>query len=165
MALGSLAKVHLRSGRLNEARVLLDESLRIFRELGDCGGEAWALDALGDLHYAQECFVEACKYYQRAVPVFQEIYGRVGEADARLGLGKANAALGLVDEAMECFVDSLRVFQESGLPPKEARTLWSMGMLFAREGDQAGAKAVWQRAFAIFHELDLPEADQVRALL
>ncbi|MGH8902551.1 MAG: AfsR/SARP family transcriptional regulator [Egibacteraceae bacterium] len=165
LALGSLGKVHLRSGLLDDARACLEECLLIYRELGNRGGEAWALDGLGDLYRAEGHFEDARECYRRAVPVFQETGGRIGEADARLGLGRVNAALGLVDDAMECFVQGLHVFQESGLPLKEARTLQSIGMLLASGGDHAGAKVVWQQAYTIFRRLELPEADEVDALL
>ena len=72
---------------LAEARVLLEESLAIARDLGDFSGVAWALHCLGRVAYFENEPAVACSLGEQSLAVAQELGDasliRVGASPAR----------------------------------------------------------------------------------
>jgi len=98
---------------LPRAKLLLEEAIPLFRELGDQGGVARTLWGLGNVAYFG-------KDYPAAVPPLEEAQSIFRELDDRFMLGWSTHTLGLVavktddvEEAQQYFLDALRLFIEA----------------------------------------------------
>jgi len=98
---------------LPRAKLLLEEAIPLFRELGDQGGVARTLWGLGNVAYFG-------KDYPAAVPPLEEAQSIFRELDDRFMLGWSTHTLGLVavktddiDAAQQYFLEALRLFIEA----------------------------------------------------
>jgi tetratricopeptide (TPR) repeat protein len=73
--------------------------------------------------------------------------------------------LGQYREATECFQQAIDLFRNLGDRYHEAETLSNLGDAYRTADDPVGARDAWQRALAIFDDLNHRDVDQVRAKL
>jgi len=123
--LSNLGVIHGRLGRYRQAADYHQQALTLFREIGDRGGEAAALNGLGETLLADGRTGHARAQHSAALTIAEQIGDRYEQASAHNGLANAHHA----------------------------------------SGDTDRARHHWQQALALFAELDVPEADQVRAHL
>ena len=71
-------------------------------------------------------------------------------------LGDALTRVGQVDEAATHLETALAVVEDSGDKDAQARTLWAIGRVWERRGDDRRALALSKRALRLFQELDDP---------
>jgi tetratricopeptide (TPR) repeat protein len=72
--------------------------LRLFREIGDREGEAWALAWLGAVDRLLGRYQHAVAYLQQALALFQEIGGTDGESRILVWLGEVYLGLGRYEQ-------------------------------------------------------------------
>lgn len=118
-------------GDTNTANVYLQESLRLFRELGDTLGEAWVLNHLGQVLNSVGQKNQAMKFFERSLNLFREQNAQWHSAWVLVNLGDVNVYDGDRDLAQQFL--------------SEARDL------FKRLGDQRGAAAAIDRLGVLAH--------------
>jgi tetratricopeptide (TPR) repeat protein len=98
-----------RTGDYPAAAQALEQALGIFRDLGDRGGEAEALNesgtlcrVSGDLAQAEECHRQALNL-ARAIASWDEAYALAGLGRCALAAGHATQAAALLQQALEIF--------------------------------------------------------------
>ncbi len=79
------------------ARTLQEESLALFREVGDKGGLAYSLFNLGQVAYAQDEYATAHDLHRESLALFREL----GQQQGIAGSLEAFAALASVQEQTE----------------------------------------------------------------
>ena len=163
--LNGLGEVEIRSGRYGPARTHLQQSLTLHHQLGNHTGEAWALDSLGTLHTNLGQPAQATAYHQRALTTFRETGDRDGEAWALNGLGEAAHTAGRAADAITYHIAAQTTAADTGALDQQARALTGLGHAHHTLGNPALAREHYQRALALYLDLDLPEADQIRAHL
>jgi len=159
-----LGVVALAQDHYEQASDQLGQALALCRETGYRAHEAGALTRIGDLRLRQGHLPEAARHLQEALSLYREIGDRAGEADALNSLGAALRTAGQPVEARTQHGAALRLATQIGDRHQQARAQEGLGHTYAAS-DAALAGEYWQKALAIYTDLGVPEADQVRARL
>jgi tetratricopeptide (TPR) repeat protein len=163
--LSGLGYSEVRSGQYGPAGDHLREVLTRYRQLGHRDGEASALDSLGLLHTRLGRPGRAAEFHEQALAIARETGSRDGEAWALNGLGEAARADGRADDAVAQHTAALAVAADIGSGEQQARAHTGLGHAHQALGDPALARSHDEQAMALYVELDLPEADELRARL
>jgi tetratricopeptide (TPR) repeat protein len=135
------------------ARALCEESLAIFRELGDKGGVAWSLSYLGYVPPDRENHGATQALFEESLSIFREIGDKLGIADSRFNLGHMAAEQGEYEAGQVLVEESLAIFREIGYKHGIALSLRWLGRAAQREGGHEAARALFEESVAIFREL------------
>jgi DNA-binding SARP family transcriptional activator/Tfp pilus assembly protein PilF len=164
-ALNNLGIVEERQGHYEEAASYHSQALELFRETGYRASEAHALNYLGRIDQRQGRHRQAVERQLEALALFGETGDRAGEAMALNGLGEAYLSTGQADDAHAWYTAALGLAGQVGNKHEQARAHNGLGQVHSTRGDVGPAREHWQKALTIYTELDLREADQVRAQL
>jgi predicted ATPase/DNA-binding CsgD family transcriptional regulator len=150
-AAGTLA---LRQGDYALAQDVLEQSLILWRALGDTQGEMHALNSLGLVAIFQNDFVRAQRHFE------QSLAGRSALGD-RQGMAQALCNLGLMLWYGQEFKRAEQVYQEClvlarDLPDKHplAAVLRNQGQAAHHNGDTRGAHRLLSESFLLMREID-----------
>ena len=146
---------------LDEAR----SALRLFQDVGHQGGRASALNGIGWYHLLLGHPQETLPACRQARSLYQQVGDRTGQAIAQDILGGAHHHLGHHAVAIACYQDALSLFRDLGDRCFEGAILAQLGDTQHATGNLHAARRAWHQALAIFAELQLPDADKVRAKL
>jgi predicted ATPase len=111
-------------GDLGRARVLIDESERVFAMLEETRGLAAALVRRAYLELDEGALDEACDALRRAIELRRSVNDRRGVGIALAGLGFIEAVAGDVDRAESDLGDARDLFRRAGDRWGLASTLW-----------------------------------------
>jgi tetratricopeptide (TPR) repeat protein len=164
-ALAALCHAELSQGQLAPALDHCERSLALYRELADRGGEATALAGLGTIHILLGHLGQGAAYQREALTLFREIGDQARQAEVLNSLGEAALAAGHLTEAVTRHTDALTLTAGGGDGEQQARA--HLGLARANEclGNPAGARAHYEHALALYTDLGMPEADDVRTQL
>ncbi|MFM6446580.1 MAG: tetratricopeptide repeat protein, partial [Microcystis panniformis] len=93
-SLTSLGNVYYSLGEYQKAIEFYQQSLAIFREIGDRGGEAKSYGNLGNAYGSLGEYQKAIEFNQQSLAIEREIGDRGGEAKSYMGLGNVYYSLG-----------------------------------------------------------------------
>jgi tetratricopeptide (TPR) repeat protein len=146
------------------ARSLHEETLSIFRDLGDGTGIAWALNHQADAAREQGDVGAARALYEKSLAAFQALGDRWGIAGTLGDLGNLARDHSDYSGARAFYEESLRIFQELEHKRGIARLLDCFAGCAAAEGKPERALHLAGAAAALREKLGapLPRADQVR---
>ena len=138
-ALETAANLISWSGDLVEARALAEDSLALYRELGDVSGEAHCLDSLGAIMCLLDDYGIGRPQVLESLRLYRMLGDQAGIATALLDLG------GLADNkdaerACAYLHESLTIFRQCGDVIGTAYALSDLGMLSLRQGEFAQAQ-------------------------
>ena len=102
------------TGEYPAAARVLEQALGIYRDLGDRGGEATALNERGTLHRVSGDLAEAEGCHQRALDLAGAIASSWDEAHALAGLGRCALAAGHATQAEILLRQALKIFHRIG---------------------------------------------------
>ena len=143
--LAYLARTLFLSGKNQEkAQMLAEESLALFREIGNQRLAAHVLNTLGRMALLRGDLEEARKLCEESVELFDEVCYRVGVAEALISLGQVRAAQGNDEVARDCYEKSWSLLLKT-LDAKElcAACLEVWGELVVRQGKLEQAVQMW----------------------
>ena len=89
--------------KYQEAIKYNQQSLAIFKEIGDGHGEACSYKNLGNAYYFLGQYEQAREYYQQSLAIFKEIGDKPGEAKALFNVDLCFKKVQWKDEAKESF--------------------------------------------------------------
>ncbi|MEV6848493.1 tetratricopeptide repeat protein [Actinoplanes sp. NPDC051411] len=161
-SLNDLGAIETRAGRYRQAAGHLHEALMVRRRNGYRAGEAQVLTNLGRLHTCLGEPEEAAEHHRRALVVYREIGNREDECQALNGLGEACTD---PREAARHHEAARAVAAEVGNREELARAHAGLGHAYRRMADEIRAKDQYERALGLYTELDVPEAEAIRAAL
>jgi predicted ATPase/class 3 adenylate cyclase len=136
------------------ARVLQEESLAIFRELGHKPGIAASLLSLGMVAQYREDYRAAWALFEESQAIFRELEDKQGIASSLGGLGWAAHVQGDYAAARALYEESLEICCGLGNKQGIAWSLQSLGGVTYIQGDHGEARARIEESLAIFRELD-----------
>ncbi|WP_309117277.1 BTAD domain-containing putative transcriptional regulator [Saccharothrix sp.] len=151
-------------GRLDESERFYREALEVSRTAGARWAEATAHHNLGLLYLSKRRYDEAKKWLRAAVEMYREVGEQCGESTCHVDLAAVLMESGELSDAVSSARTALSVASAAMSPYHQALAHDRLAAVFDRQG-MAGALAHWQRALALFTELNAPEADRVRAQL
>jgi class 3 adenylate cyclase/tetratricopeptide (TPR) repeat protein len=140
------------------------QALDLFRRLGDRLGGAWALDELGMVQQLTGDYPAAAASLAEAIDVFRDLGSQQCLAVALNDLGELSLRTSAIRQAREHHHEALAIARGFGVPLQEARALEGIGRTFLGQ-DGAEAAAHLRRAFAIYQQIGVPGARQVRDVL
>ena len=108
---------------------------------------------------------EAVRYGELTLASNRECGDRMGTAYGHEALGLAYFGAGRTAEAARQLAASLELFRELGVRDQVAKVLSESGDARLVLGDPGGAARAWEESLAVFTELELPQAADVRAKL
>nr|WP_221375252.1 tetratricopeptide repeat protein [Actinoplanes polyasparticus] len=164
-ALDVVANIEMRAGRYEPARDHLERCLVLRRRLHNRLGEGSALDSLGMLHTRRGSLDEAAGCFDRALALFREIGSQEGQCFSLNGLGEVALAAGRPAEALTRHREAHAIAVTIENRYQQARAVTGLGHAHRALGDEAEALLHFKQALALYEDLGVPEAEQVRATL
>jgi DNA-binding SARP family transcriptional activator/DNA-binding XRE family transcriptional regulator len=157
-ALGILGGALRSLGRYDEALARLDQALTVSRETGGRINEGVALKHLGDVHRELGRYDDAQRCLAEALTIARECADRGVESRVLNSLGSLAHARGETAEAAGFFREALEIAVETSSISDQARAHHGLG-------ETTGEREHWKHALALYAEMGVPEADEVRARL
>ncbi|HET6212869.1 MAG TPA: tetratricopeptide repeat protein [Micromonosporaceae bacterium] len=161
--LKDLGTAHLRCGRYKPASEHYRRALALAREIGDRSCEAAALCGIASVHLPLTRYAEAFNHYQQALVLAREIGYRAVEIPTLNGLGAASSATGRPDDALSYHRSALDLAQQTGDRYEQAQALDGLSHAYRELGNHDDARRYGQRALALYAELGVAEAGEIRA--
>lgn len=140
-------------GNLTSARMRLEKSVALWREIGDREGLANALTALGMTTWLQGENARANEALKESVTLMRESKYRWGSAVALFALGDVLLAAGEEEAARPVYEESKGIFRETGDDLMYAATLTSLGRMAWFKGDYGEARSLVEQGLAIRREI------------
>jgi len=173
VATGVRAKALLAAARLafvqshyERGEVLAQESLALFRGLGDRRGIALSLDRLGMAAWRRGDFRAAGVLMEEDLALFREVGDQDRVAWSLFTLGLLNNKQGEYTRACALFEESLTLFRELGNKRGIAASLTQLaGTLFVSQGNQAMIYPLLEEGLALDREVGDKEGMAVSSLL
>lgn len=162
-ALSILGALEEKRGRYERAIQHSEQALALYRRIDSSYGEAGVLDGLASLHVRLGSPREAIDEFEGALTLFRELDEPYGEASALNGLGDAMLALGDTTAAIEHYDTALGVAAGAGGRDQEARAHAGLSDAHRQAGDGENACLHHERALALYQELGMPEAEELRS--
>ncbi len=153
-ALNALLHLAVMQGDYTTGKLLADESLVMFSELGDKQGIADTLKYLGNIAWHQSEYGTAQTLLEQGQALFQEVGDRLGMADSLHYLGHVALDQGNYEQANAFFRDSLSLFREIGHAESIATLVGDVGLLAYLEEDYATARLFFAESLALFQATD-----------
>ena len=163
--LGSLGDVYGQQGDYGQAADHFQQALTLAREIGHRANEADVLGSLGAVYRRQGRDDHAADHYQQALALFREIGDRDGEAQSLNGVGETYHATGQPCEARIQHAAALNLAAEIGDRYEQARAHNGLARIYHASSDLDQARYHWHEALALYTDLGVPDADDVRAHL
>jgi len=142
-----------RQGDHSQARILLEESLALYREVGDTGGIADALYELGTLAWHQDDYGRARALHEESLALYREVGDNVGIARVLGQLGSLAQVQGDYSQARTLFEEGLALYRELGHKMNITWVLTALGLLARLQGDYSRARTLFEESIALQREL------------
>lgn len=153
-ALAGAFLIVFRQGDFRAAKALAEESLALWRKLGDRYGIAWALTdlsmAVGELGDG----AGEVALLEESLPLFREVGDQAGIARVLNSLGEAARLQGQSLRAVALYEEALRLWQEIGDRQYAALGLHNIGRVAQQQGDAPHAASLFAEGLEQFQELD-----------
>jgi class 3 adenylate cyclase/tetratricopeptide (TPR) repeat protein len=145
--------MELNLARMTDSRQELGRALALFRELGDVGGEARALDALSMAHLVSGDLDGAIGHAQEAIPRLVQVGDRNTETSCRANLAWSLLYRGRRAEGEPSIAQALELARAIGARAQEAYVHASASSLLEPYGEWGRSFAESETALAIAREL------------
>jgi non-specific serine/threonine protein kinase len=142
-----------RQGELGVARTLYDESLAIYREIGDQRGTAGSLNYLGFMAREAGELGAARARFEESLTIYQELGEKGGTTWSLRGLGQVARDQGEYAAARALLGESLAISVELGDRWSRAWTLIILGEVAHDEGAYREARVLLEESLSISREL------------
>ena len=153
MALEANGRLHYWQGNYAKARRQIEESLAIFREIGDPQGQAQALNSLANILCEELAdFAAAEKLFAESLAITQKLGDGFGIAKVLINQGATAQATGNLERAQQLFQESLTLYQEVGYQYGVSAALSYLGQVTAQLGDNQAAADLIRQSLAIHRE-------------
>ena len=130
-----------------------EQTLAIFREVGDRAGEAVSLHNLGARYYSLYDYQQAIEHYEQALSIFREIRDQADEAASLNNLGLCYQSLSDYQQAIDYHEQSLAIDREIGDQAGEAASLNNLGLCYQSLSDYQQAIDYHEQSLAICLEI------------
>jgi tetratricopeptide (TPR) repeat protein len=138
---------------LDDANTLINDSVTVFREVGDEHRAANALGNLGIVLDEAGRYEQAVTAHRTALSIFREFSDRRAEAMALSNLGMSLSQAGRYDEAIGVLKDAVAVLRSTGDRYGEGSALGNLGVAMVRADRYSEAIIVHKEGLAIFREI------------
>jgi DNA-binding SARP family transcriptional activator/predicted ATPase len=148
-----IGRVDYRTSRLESAAAQLEQSVDLWRHVGDASSAGAALSALGMVATSRGDYARARALQTEAIGVLEAAGDASGAARAENHLGIVEGAEGNYDRAEQLLRHSLAVWREIGNDASAATALNNLGVVAERRGDLDGARAVQEEGLLLRRQI------------
>jgi DNA-binding SARP family transcriptional activator/tetratricopeptide (TPR) repeat protein len=142
------------------------QALELYRTAGDQVEQARTLEVIGLRYVKLGELQRGIGYCEQAVALYREIGGGLIDIGGALDdLGHAQQLAGDYARAIASYQESISLTTQADHRYGQALTLFALGDTYDATGDDANARATWQRALDALGDMTHPDADRVRARL
>ena len=141
-------------GAYGAARSLLEESIAIWREVGDKQGLAYSLHPMGMTALARGDYLAAREFLEESVALFREVVDGYGLALALFSSGDVALVQGNDTAARAYYEESVKLYRVLDDDWGVTLPLTSLGRLAWVQGDYETARRMVEEALAIRRETD-----------
>ncbi len=136
------------------AEALLEESLALFRNIGDKAGMAKSLRILGSLAGERNDYALARTLLEESLTLYRELEDQNGIAYTREDLGQILTSQGDYARARSLLEENLLLYSALGKPYRTAYPLYHLArVFFLSRNDQAKTYAMAEESLALFQEV------------
>jgi predicted ATPase/DNA-binding XRE family transcriptional regulator len=139
-------------GELARANTLLEESLTLYRELGDAAGAAYALLVLGRTAVSQGDLRQGAKLVEESLALFRQQGNMWGIARALIILGDMALFESDINRATSKFCKSLDISQDLGDAEGIAVSLLYLGRAAHIRGDHVRSHTLLEESLMVFKD-------------
>jgi tetratricopeptide (TPR) repeat protein len=165
-ALLAAARLAFIQSNYNRGEALAQESLELFRKLGDRRGIALSLDRAGMAAWRRGNFPAARALMEEALALFKEVGDQDRVAWSLFTLGLLNNKQGKYSKAYELLRESLALFRKSGNKRGIAASLTQLaGTLFVSQSEQSLIYPLLEEGLSLDREVGDKEGMAVSSLL
>ncbi|MGW2374576.1 helix-turn-helix domain-containing protein [Kitasatospora sp. NPDC001683] len=165
IALINLGPTLTRLGRLQEALEHHRAALDFHRRSGNRLGQAIALNQFGEHQQRLRRHPEALDLYQEALDLHRDLGDTFGQAESHTLLGEALLAMDAPVSALRHYRAAMEYLPHTGERYNLGRIHFGLARTHQRLGEPGTARKHAEQAVEIHTSLDIPEADEARALL
>ncbi|MDH6115687.1 tetratricopeptide (TPR) repeat protein [Kitasatospora sp. MAP12-15] len=151
-------------GEHDQAITATRRALTIYQELGFRAGQMLARINIGELDSRRGKPEDAVEHFQRALADSIEIGDRYQQGKILANLAASQLALERHGEAAQHATQAAALCKEQGNRFDEATSYRTLGLVAAAKGQNRLATTDFNRAIAIFTELEAPEAEETRRI-
>ncbi len=157
-ALYAAASLSFIQSNYERTEALSEESLALYRELGDQRGIALSLWVLGNVAWVRGVTAKARSLLEEALALFKEVDDKEYAAYSLFSLGLLASSQGEYARACTLFEESLVLFREIEHKRGIAHTLSQLALaLFVSQGDQARVRSLLEECLALSREIGFKE--------
>ncbi|MFF7636792.1 tetratricopeptide repeat protein [Kitasatospora sp. NPDC008050] len=165
IALINLGPTLTRLGRLPEALEYHRAALKFYRRSGNRLGQAIVLNQFGEYQQRLRHHPEALDLYQEALDLHRDLGDTFGQAESHTLLGDALLAMDAPASALRHYRAAIDFLPHTGERYNLGRIHLGLARTHQRLGDLDTAREHAEQAVEIHTSLNIPEADEARALL
>ncbi len=136
-----------------EAVTRYEESLSLFRLLGDRAGIALVLQNLAFSMWYREPIAKVMSWFQESLETFEELGNRRGTAGVLNALGHLHLYGGKIERARELYSAAMKLYRQIGAPLGIAEALCHLGLADRNASRFEEAAAELEAALIIFQDL------------
>jgi predicted ATPase/DNA-binding CsgD family transcriptional regulator len=137
----------------DRAEALYEESLVLYRALGDPAGIALALEQLGEIAGSRGHFAAAYTRTEEALALYREVGDKQGIAWSLNTLADIFSQQGEYARAISLYKESLTLFKEVGDKQGTAWSLNTLADIFSQQGEYARAISLAEESLALCREV------------
>ncbi|MFN5065442.1 MAG: tetratricopeptide repeat protein [Aphanizomenon sp.] len=145
----SLGNAYNSLGQYERAIAFFQQSLDIFKDIGDIQGESNSLIGLGNAYNSLGQYERAIAFYQQSLDIKKDIGDIQGESNSLIGLGNAYDSLGQYERAIAFYQQSLDIKKDIGDILGESISLIGLGNAYNSLGQYERAIAFFQQSLDI----------------
>ncbi len=139
--------------RYREGLQAWEQSLQIYREIGDRNGEGNVLGNLGNAYGSLGEYKRGIHFQQQSLAIFKQIGNRNGEGSLLIGLGTNYRSLGEYQKAIDYYHQSLVILKQIGNRNGEGSSLGSLGSVYYSIGEYQKSIDYYHQSLAIFKQI------------
>jgi tetratricopeptide (TPR) repeat protein len=130
-----------------------EESLQIYRGIGDTLGEANCIRGFGNVADSRSDYETAEAKYEEALQIYRGIGDTLGEANCIQNLGRVADSRSDYETAEARYEEALRIHRRVGNALGEANCIQSLGSVADSRSDYETAEAKYEEALQIFRKV------------
>ena len=151
-ALSSAGKLALFQGDAKAAYSLQEESVDLWRKVGDRRGLAYALRELAPAAWRQDDLTLALTAIEASVVLFRQMDDKFGLAGTLFWQGYLYYVVGDFETARSIAVECISLAQAKRDINREARATIILGHIAFRQDDYAAARPLYEKSLSLFRE-------------
>ncbi|BAY68043.1 tetratricopeptide repeat protein [Anabaena sp. FACHB-709] len=152
-SLTALGNAYRYLGEYQRAIELFQQSLEIFRDIGDRNGVSNSLIGLGNTYNSVGEYQRAIELFQQSLEISRDIGDRNGVGGSLMGLGNAYNSVGEYQRAIELFQQSLEISRDIGDRNGVGNSLIGLGNAYHSLGEYQRAIEFRQQSLEIFRDM------------